>query len=136
MLAEGTGKAPSHRRLFDFSDSPTRTPQLTQYWLTTPGDERNKPRLELDAERLVPLAGVTTAGSSPRGTTPRPVDALRGQRIRVRGPVMQVWINVYRDGVQNGHYFQTHLVLESASDLQILERAESDPPPGCDSVIS
>ena len=49
---------------------------------------------------------------------------------------MQVWINVYRDGVQYGHYFQTHLVLESASDLQILERAESDPPPGCDSVIS
>lgn len=65
-----------------------------------------------------------------------PIDALLGRRIRVRGPVRQVWINIYRDGVQSGHYFQTHLVLQSATDLEIIERAEDDPPSSCDTIIS
>ena len=84
MLAARTGKVPSHRRLLPFSDSPTRTSQYSD--LLAPGDDRDKFRLELDAERLVALAGVarevaavTTAGSSNasgstgRGTT---VDAV------------------------------------------------------------
>ena len=98
-------------------------------FLNSFADYRDRRSLNVRIDPMVRIALAGRLGEDP-------VDALRGQRIRVRGPVMQVWINVYRDGVQNGHYFQTHLVLESASDLQILERAESDPPPGCDSVIS
>ena len=82
--------------------------------------------------RIDPMVRIALAGRLGED----PVQALRGQRIRVRGPVSQVWINVYRDGVQNGHYFQTHLVLESASDLEILERAEGDAPSSCDSGMS
>ncbi|CAH0367039.1 unnamed protein product [Pelagomonas calceolata] len=88
MLAEGTGKASSHRRLLSFSDSPTRSPQLTQDWLTTPGDERNKTRLELDAERLVPLAGVARerGGRDDRGVLERlGLDRARHHAGRRRG---------------------------------------------------
>ena len=88
MLAEGPGRAPSHRRLFYFSDTPTRTSPLTQNWLTTPGDERNKTRLELDAERLVPLAGVARerGGRDDRGVFERlGVDGARHDAGRRRG---------------------------------------------------
>ena len=87
MLAEGPGRAPSHRQLVSFLDSPTRTSELTQYWLTTPGDER-KTRLELDAERLVPLAGVARerGGGDDRGVLERlGVDRARHDAGRRRG---------------------------------------------------
>ena len=58
---------------FRLADADPTADTVPAYYLATGG---TKASLELDAERLVPLAGVTTAGSSPRGTTPRPVDAV------------------------------------------------------------
>ena len=60
---------------------------MTQYWLTH-GDDRNKTRLELDAERLVSLAGVARerGGRDDRGVFERlGVDRARHDAGRRRG---------------------------------------------------
>jgi len=98
-------------------------------FLNSYADYRDRRSLNV---RLDPTVRIVLAGRLGED----PVQALRGQRIRVRGPLMQARINLYRNGVQTGHYFQTHLVLQTASDLEVLERAEGDPPSRCSVVIS
>ena len=59
MLAEGSGRAPSHRRLFVFfrlANVDLTVDTVLAYYPLATGPL--KASLELDAERLVPLAGV------------------------------------------------------------------------------
>ena len=89
MLAEGSGRAPSHRRLFVFFRlANADLTDDTVLALLPPGNGGTKTHLELEAERLVPLAGVARerGGCDDRGVFERlGVDRARHDAGRRRG---------------------------------------------------
>ena len=64
-----------------------------------------------------------------------PVETLLGKRIQVFGMAEQVRINLFRDGVQTGHYYQTQLRVVLPNLVRVVYEDGEPAPADCDPSI-